>query len=212
MNTKVDEYISKAQNWHDKLSKLRTIILDCGLTEDFKWRNPCYTYQKNNIALIAGSKEYCALSFFKGVLLKDTNNILVQPGENSQSVRLIKFTDIQEIEDLEAIVKNYIYEAIEVEKAGLRVDFKAKKALVIPEELQIKFDENHRFQFAFNKLSLGRQRGYILYFSGAKQSKTRASRIDKYTQQILNGKGFHDCTCGHSKKMPTCDGSHKYIQ
>lgn len=212
MNPKIDDYLSKSKKWQEELSKLRAILLDCQLTEELKWRNPCYTYQQKNIALLGGFKEYCTLSFFKGVLLNDARNILVAPGENSQAIRLIKFTNIQEIIEIQAILKAYIYEAIEVEKAGLKVNFKKSTEFEIPKELQNKFDEIPQLKIAFNALTPGRKRGYILYFTGAKMSKSRQSRIKKYMPKILDGKGFHDCTCGRSKKMPNCDGSHKYIQ
>ena len=211
MNSEIDEYLSKVKKWRAEIEELRRIILDCGLSEELKWRSPCYVFEKNNIAIIGAFKEYCALSFFKGVLLQDTDSILQAPGENSQSVRLVKFTNIQDIRDAETILKNYIYEAIEVEKAGLKVDFKEKEELIYPEELQIKFNKNADLKTAFSTLTPGRQRAYNLYFTAAKQSKTRTSRIESCVQKIFARKGLNDCTCGLSKRMPNCDGSHKKI-
>ena len=192
MNPKVDEYLSKVQKWQDEFYKLRTIVLDCGLTEELKWGNPCYTFQKSNIVLMHGFKEYCALLFFKGTLLKDTNGILIRQTENVQAARQIRFTSVREIVKLEPILKTYIYEAIEVEKAGLKVKFKKTSEFTIPEEFQKKLDENHDLKAAFAALTPGRQRAYLFYFSQPKQSKTRFSRIEKYIQKILNGKGLND--------------------
>ncbi|MGZ4054860.1 MAG: YdeI/OmpD-associated family protein [Bacteroidia bacterium] len=192
MNPKVDFYFNKANKWQEELEKLRTIALDCGLTEELKWGCPCYTYQKSNIVLIHVFKEYCAFLFFKGALLKDTNKILVQQTENVQSARQIRFTTVSQIVKIKATLKAYIYEAIEVEKAGLKVELKKTTEYQIPEEFQTKLNKNAALKKAFYSLTPGRQRGYILYFSSAKQSKTRESRIEKYTQQILNGKGLDD--------------------
>ncbi|MCF6137825.1 DUF1801 domain-containing protein [Pseudalkalibacillus berkeleyi] len=210
LDPKVDEFLSETKKWKAEFEKLRTIALDCELTEGFKWMHPCYTFENKNIVLIHGFKEYCAVLFHKGALLKDTLGILVQQTENVQSARQIRFTNVDEILEKESILKDYIFEAIEVEKAGLEV--KRKNEFSIPEELEMKFDEMPDFQAAFEALTPGRQRAYILYFSKAKQAKTRESRIEKYKQRILNGKGLNDCTCGLSKKQPNCDGSHKYIQ
>lgn len=211
MNPKVDEFLSTAEKWKEEYEKLRNIVLDCELTEEFKWMHPCYTYEQKNILLIHGFKDYCALLFHKGVLLQDTHGILIQQTENVQAARQIRFTNVQEIDKMVTILKAYIHEAIEVEKAGLEVKMKEHKEFIIPEELQHKFDEMPTFKSAFKSLTPGRQRAYIFYFSQAKQSKTRASRIEKYTQKILDGKGLNDCTCGLSKKQPNCDGSHKSL-
>lgn len=211
MNPKVDEYLTKTKKWQKELEKLRMIILDCDLTEEFKWDVPCYMFEKNNIILLGAFKEYCALSFFKGALLKDDNAILSKPGENTQAIRIIRFKNIQEIIDIENILKTYIYEAIEVEKSGLKVTLKKNTEIIFIEELQNKLDENLELKTAFEALTPGRQRAYNMYFSEPKQSKTRESRIEKYIQRIINGKGLNDCVCGLSKKMPSCDGSHKYI-
>ena len=212
MNSKVDEYLGKAKKWQEELIKLRQIILDCQLTEELKWKVPCYTFQNNNVVLIHSFKEYCAIAFFKGALLNDTNGILIQQTENSQSGRQIRFTSVQEIIDMELVLKAYIYEAIEVEKAGLKVEFKKASEFNIPEEFQQKIEENIDLKAAFEALTPGRQKAYFLHFSAPKQSKTRESRIEKCIPQILKGKGLNDCTCGLSKKMPYCDGSHKFIK
>ena len=191
-NPDVDFYFTKAKNWKKEVVQLRAIVLDCGLDEELKWGCPCYTFQKKNIVLIHVFKEYCALLFFKGALLNDTDNILVQQTKNVQSARQVRFTNLQEIIKSESILKAYIYEAIEVEKAGLKIDFKEKKALVFPEEFQKKLNQNPRLKTAFAALTPGRQRAYNLYFSAAKQSKTRESRIEKYIPQILDGRGLND--------------------
>ncbi|QWF75055.1 YdeI family protein [Bacillus subtilis] len=191
-NPKVDEFLSKAKKWKEEFEKLRTIILDCELTEDFKWMHPCYTYNNKNVVLIHGFKEYCALLFHKGALLQDAHGILIQQTENVQAARQIRFTNVQEINELENILKAYIHEAIEVEKAGLKVDVNKNIELNIPEELQNKFDEIPALKIAFEALTPGRQRAYTLYFSQAKQSKTRESRVEKYVQKILDGKGLKD--------------------
>src|SRR6478752_670980 len=192
MNPKVDFYFNKAEKWHDELEKLRTIVLDCGLTEELKWGVPCYTLQKKNVVLIHDFKEYCALLFHKGVLLKDTNGILIQQTANVQAGRQIRFTNLQEIIDLEPVLKAYIHEAIEVEKAGLKVEMKKHEEYLIPEEFQSRLDEMPELKMAFEALTPGRQRGYIMFFSAAKQSKTRESRVEKSIEPILNGKGLDD--------------------
>lgn len=191
-NLKVDEFLSKAKKWQEEYSALRNIVLDCELNEEFKWMHPCYTLGKKNIVLIHGFKDYCALLFHKGALLKDAHGILIQQTENVQAARQIRFTNIQEIVGMETIIKDYILEAIEVEKAGLEVPMKAHKEYIIPEELHNKFNEMPTLKTAFEKLTPGRQRAYILHFSQPKQSKTRVSRIEKYTQHILDGKGLND--------------------
>ncbi|MEI2631505.1 MULTISPECIES: YdeI family protein [Bacillus] len=191
-NPKVDEFLSKATKWKEEYEKLRNICLDFELTEEFKWKHPCYTFNSKNIVLIHGFKEYCALLFHKGALIKDDHGILIQQTENVQAARQIRFTNVQEIVEMETILKAYIHEAIEVEKAGLEVDFKKDTEYKIPEELQSKFDEIPALKAAFEALTPGRQRAYILYFSQAKQSKTRESRIEKYMEKILNGKGLKD--------------------
>jgi uncharacterized protein YdeI (YjbR/CyaY-like superfamily) len=192
MNPKVDDYVGKEKKWQEEFINLRTIILECGLTEELKWNKPCYTFQHNNIVILQGFKEYCALMFFKGALLSDPNGILIRPGENSQAQRQIRFTNVQEIMDMKAILKDYVNRAVEVEKAGLEVNFKKTEEFSLPDELQKKFDELPTLKTAFEALTPGRQRAYILYFSKAKQSKTREARIEKYIQKILGGKGLND--------------------
>ena len=191
MNPKVDEHLSKAKKWREESQELRRIILDCQLTEELKWGQPCYTFQNKNIVLIGKFKEYCSLLFFKGALLKDAHGILKKPGEHTQAGRLIKLTSVQEIVKMEAILKAYIHEAIEVEKSGLKVKLKKHSEYKFPEELQNKLDEIPALKTAFQALTPGRQKAYILYFSAPKQSKTRVSRIEKCTQQILEGKGLN---------------------
>lgn len=193
MNPKVvDRFLDRAQKWKEEMKLLRKICLDCGLTEDFKWMHPCYTLKGKNVVLIHEFKEYCALLFHKGALLKDTENILVQQTENVQAARQIRFTNIDEIITLESTIKAYIFEAIEVEKAGLEVKMKKVSEFDIPQELQQKFKEDPALKTAFKALTPGRQRGYLLYFSQAKQSKTRVSRIEKYIPKIFDGKGVND--------------------
>jgi len=192
VNSKVDSFFSKPQKWKKEFEKLRTIVLECGLTEEYKWMHPCYTFQSFNIVLIHGFKEYCALLFFKGALLKDTNGILIQQTKNVQAARQIRFTNFREITNMKSILKAYIYEAIEVEKAGLKVNYKKTKDFKIPEEFQNKLDENNALKTAFESLTPGRQRAYIFYFSQPKQSNTRESRVEKSIQQILDGKGLND--------------------
>ncbi len=192
MNPKVDFYFSKSKKWQEEIEKLRTIILDCGLTEELKWGCPCYSLQESNIVLIHTFKEYCAVLFFKGVLLNDAKGILIQQTKNVQVARQIRFTNIREIIEKEPILKEYIYEAIEVEKAGLKVPLKKTEEFSMPEEFEKKLNKIPALKKAFDKLTPGRQRGYLLYFSAAKQSKTRESRIQKYMPQILKGKGLDD--------------------
>jgi len=192
MNPNVDVYLSKVKKWQEEFEKLRMIILDCQLTEELKWGVPCYTFQERNIVLIHGFKEYCALLFFKGALLTDAHGILIKQTENVQAGRQIRFTNVRDIAEMETIMKAYIYEAIEVEKAGLKVNFKKNTELIFPEEFQNKLDEIPALKTAFEALTPGRQRAYNIYFSEPKQSKTRESRVEKCMQQILNGKGLND--------------------
>ena len=192
MNPNVDFYFSKSKEWQEEMVKLRTIALDCLLTEELKWGCPCYKFQENNIVLIHEFKDYCAFLFFKGALLSDTHGILIQQTENVQAARQIRFTNLVEIIELETILKTYIYEAIEVEKAGLKVELKKPSDFKIAEEFQNKLDENPDFKTAFYALTPGRQRGYLLHFSEPKQSKTREARVEKCMQQIFDGKGLTD--------------------
>ncbi|WP_057938293.1 YdeI/OmpD-associated family protein [Algoriphagus resistens] len=192
MNTKVDFFFDKPTQWQKEYRQLRALVLDCGLTEELKWGVPCYTFQGSNIVLIHGFKEYCALLFHKGALLQDAEHILIQQTENVQSARQIRFTDVKEIIDIKSLLKSYIFEAIEVEKAGLKVELKKTKEYPVPEEFQVKLDENPELKAAFEALTPGRQRGYLLHFGSAKQAKTREERIEKLIPQILNGKGLND--------------------
>jgi len=192
MNPKVDFYFSKAEKWQGEIEQLREIVLDCGLTEELKWGCPCYAFEKSNIVLIHVFKEYCALLFFKGALLNDPNGILIQQTENVQAARQIRFTNLKEIVKLKKILKSYIYEAIEVEKAGLKVNLKKTTEFTIAEEFQNKLDKKPALKKAFYALTPGRQRAYLLFFSAPKQSKTREARVEKYIPQILSGKGLND--------------------
>lgn len=192
-NRKVDGYIKKTKKWKEEYEKLRSIILTFDeMDEEIKWMHPCYTLEGKNIVLMHGFKDYCALLFHKGALLKDPQGILIQQTENVQAARQIRFTNVQEIREMESLIKDYIQEAIEVEKAGLQVELKKTEEYTVPEELQQKFDELPELKTAFEELTPGRQRAYILYISKAKQSKTRESRVEKYVQHILDGKGLND--------------------
>jgi uncharacterized protein YdeI (YjbR/CyaY-like superfamily) len=192
MNPKVDFYFDKAKKWQEEIELLREVVLDCGLTEELKWGCPCYTLEKSNIVLIHVFKEYCALLFFKGALLNDANGILIQQTENVQAARQIRFTSVKEIVKLKKILKTYIYEAIEVEKAGLKVPLKKATEFSMAEEFKDKLDKKPALKKAFYALTPGRQRAYLLYFSAPKQSKTRESRVEKSIPQILDGKGLTD--------------------
>jgi len=192
MNPKVDFYFTNARKWQEEFEKLRNVILDCGLTEELKWGCPCYTYEKTNIVLIHGFKEYCALLFFKGALLNDDKGILVQQTKNVQAARQIRFTSVREIVKLKPTLKAYIQQAIEVEKAGLKVNFKKATEFTVPEEFQNRLDKDRALKTAFYALTPGRQRAYILHFSAPKQSKTREARVEKCMPQILKGKGLND--------------------
>ena len=206
MNSQVDPYFTdgcgrcplggtpacKVHTWPEELARLRMLLLHCGLTEELKWGVPCYTFQQHNVIILAAFKEYCALSFFKGALLQDTHSLLEKPGEHTQSGRIIKFTSARDIEALESTLEAYIYEAIEVEKADLKVDFNKSSELPIPEELQQKLDAIPDLKAAFEALTPGRQRGYLLYFTAPKQAKTREARIEKCMPRILQGMGMND--------------------
>jgi len=212
MNLEVEKYLSNLSKWKHELTRLHYLIADCGLVTTYKWKHPCYTFKEKNIVIIHGFKNYCAILFPKGVLLNDSKNILIQQTENTQSARQIRFTTLSEIEALKTTIKDYIYQAIEVEKAGLKVTKKKTSDFEIPVELEQKFKENADFKAAFKNLTEGRKRSYLLHFSQPKQAKTRISRIEKNTARILNCNGLHDCICGLSKRMPNCDGSHKQLE
>ena len=212
MNPKVDTYLADLDTWKEELTALRNIALACGLKEELKWGVPTYMAHNANVILLGGFKDHCVLSFIKGVLLTDSAKILESPGANSQSTKVVRFRSLQDIQEKEAILKAYLFEAIEVEKAGLKVEKKAIEEMVIVEELQNKLDTDPMFKLAFEALTPGRRRAYNMYFSSAKQAKSRLDRIEKFTPRILKGKGMNDCICGHSKRMPNCDGSHKYYE
>jgi uncharacterized protein YdeI (YjbR/CyaY-like superfamily) len=192
MNSKVDWFFDKATSWQDEYLELRKLVLACELTEELKWGCPCYTLNKNNVVLIHGFKDYCALLFMKGALLKDAKGILIQQTENVQDRRQLRFTSLSEIKKLQNVIKEYILEAIEIEKSGLKFEFKQTSEFKMPQEFQTVLDNTPELQTAFNALTPGRQRGYLLYFSAAKQAKTREARIGKYFQKILDGKGLDD--------------------
>jgi len=192
MNSKVDFFFEKEPKWQKEFEALREIVLDCDLIEELKWGQACYTFQKKNIVLIHGFKEYCALLFFKGALMTDPKKILIQQTENVQSARQVRFTNVKEIKKLGKTLKTYIYEAVEVEESGLKVELKKTADYKVPEEFQKKLNKNAALKKAFYALTPGRQKGYIFYFSQAKQSKTREARVEKYTPKILDGKGLED--------------------
>ena len=192
MNPKVDFYFDKNETWQKEIEKMRSIVLDCGLNEELKWGCPCYTFDNSNIVLIHGFKEYCALLFMKGALLKDAKGILIQQTENVQAARQIRFTNLEEIVAKESTLKAYIKEAIKVERAGLKVPLKKASEFSMPAEFKNVLDATPKLKKAFYALTPGRQRGYLLYFSSAKQPKTRESRVEKYVQKILDGKGLED--------------------
>lgn len=209
-NPAIDAHIASAEAWQPEMKALRRIVLATGLTEELKWDQPCYTHDGHNIVLIGGFKDHCRLMFCNGSLLSDPRSLLQKPGEHTQAGRYIPFTSGKEIKALEPELKAFIRAAIENEKAGVKPTFKTTPE-PIPEELQTKLNRNPALDEAFAALTPGRQRAYLLHFNAAKQSATRSSRIEACTPRILAGKGIHDCICGHSQKMPTCDGSHKHL-
>lgn len=192
LNPKVDAFLARETKWHNEFERLRAIILDCGLTEELKWGVPCYTFEKTNVVLIHGFKEYCAILFVKGALLKDPAGVLIIQTENVQSARQIRFTHADQIEEMEPVLKGYIKEAVENEKTGLKVEFKKTTEFKMVEEFQTKLEENPALRAAFEALTPGRQRAYLLHFSSPKQSSTRIARIGKSIQFILDGKGIND--------------------
>ncbi|SMY07163.1 DUF1801 domain-containing protein [Flavimaricola marinus] len=209
---KVTAQIDSAKRWRDELRALRAILLDTELSETVKWRNPCYTYDGGNVAMLYALKDCAAVSFFKGSLMSDPNGILLKPGENSQASRWMKFDEGQGVGQMEPILRAYVEEAIELQKSGAKVDFKRDEPLELVPEIQAVLAADPEFKAAFEALTRGRQRGYNLTIGGAKQSKTRTSRIEGYRDRILQGKGIHDCICGLSKRFPRCDGSHKQLK
>ena len=210
-NEQLDPFFEKPGNWQVELNELRKIVLETGIIEELKWKQPCYTMDGTNLLMVSSFKDFAFVSFLNGSLLADTENILVKPGENSQFSRLMRFKNVEEVKNLKSTLLAYLYEAIEAHKAGIKPAVIKEKVLEFPEELLEKFNSDSQFKTAFEALTPGRQRAYNIYFTGAKSSKARASRIESYTERIMNGKGFNDCICGFSKRMPNCDGSHKYL-
>lgn len=212
MKSPVEQYIQKAKNWQEEMTLLRSILLECNLTEVIKWGKPCYTLNDKNIVIIQDFKNHCDLGFFNGASLTDLKQLLVKAGEHTQSGRQLRFDDLEDIKKKRALIKAYVKEAIENEKKGIKITVEDIPAIEQVVELTTIFKKNKAFEKAFNKLTPGRQRAYNMFFAAAKQSETRISRIEKFIPRILDGKGMTDCTCGLSKRMPTCDGSHKYLK
>ena len=210
MDQKIESYFQENSQWSEKMAALRILLVESGLKEQFKWRVACCVFEGKNIALIGAFKSYCAIGFFKGSLLEDKEKMLVSQTTNVQSSRLLTFNSLHEIELKKEVIKKYIAEAIEIERAGLKVVFKKTAEFQVPDELNVLFEGESEFHQAFNALTPGRQRGYLLHFNGAKQTTTRMDRIMKCKARILAGKGLNDCICGKSKRMPNCDGSHKH--
>lgn len=211
MNSQVDQYISQAGGLQDSLNLLRRILGEFPLQEDFKWRTPCYRFNNANLVLLGYSANGCSLGFLKGALLQDPKQLLQAPGQNTRAARMLAFADVQAVQQMEPQLRAFIEQAIELEKSGAKIDFEKDRALPYPDELTRHMDEDPAFAKAFRALTPGRQRGYILHFSQAKQSATRTARIQKYHRRICQGKGILDCVCGLSKRMPNCDGSHKQL-
>lgn len=212
MDLKAEAYIAHIKKWHNEMAMLREILLNAGLQEEFKWGRPCYTIDSKNIAILYDFKSACGIGFFKGALMKDPKGLLKKQGEHSQSSRIMNFQDLNEIAKAKSVIIDYIKESIKVERSGLKQEKQDVHEMIIISELQELLDQDQSFKKAFASLTPGRQRGYHIFFSAAKQSETRISRIKKYKERILQGYGLNDCTCGLSKKMPTCDGSHKFIK
>jgi uncharacterized protein YdeI (YjbR/CyaY-like superfamily) len=212
MNRSIEEFMDNSFQWTAELELLRTIISNTGLNEELKWGCPCYTFNNANIAILGGFKNYCALSFFKGALLADTEKILIQQTQNVHAARQLRFTSVSEINKCEQIITSYLFEAIEIEKSGLKIEVEHDNELHITPEFYEKVNSDKEFELAFDMLTPGRKRGYHFYFSDAKNPNTRRARIEKSTARILMGKGLNDCICGWSKKMPSCDGSHKMLK
>jgi len=212
MKTAVELYIEKAKQWKDEMTLLRSILLETALTETIKWGKPCYTYNDKNIVIIQDFKHHCDLGFFTGALLKDTEKLLEKAGEHTQSARQLRFENLADIKRKKTIIKSFVKEAIENEKQGIKPVVEEKVELEKIVELENIFKKNKAFTKAFRALTPGRQRAYHMFFAGAKQSETRISRIEKYIPRIIDGYGINDCTCGMSKRMPNCDGSHKFLK
>lgn len=211
MNEQIDAYFNDANLWKEILPALRQVVLARGLTEDWKWGTPCYSLSGKNVVMISAFKAYCCVSFFKGALLKDEEGVLSKPGENTQAVRILKFTHADQMPTNIPFLQNFLHQAIALEKAGVQVEMAQPNDLALVEELVQKLANDDTFKQAFEALTPGRQRGYNLYFSAAKQAVSRIKRIQTYEARILSGKGINDCVCGLSKRMPGCDGSHKFM-
>ena len=211
MNPEVTEHIENLRSWKKEITALREIVLSSGLEETLKWKQPCYTHRNKNVLIISGFKDYCSLNFFKGSLLPDPEGLLVAAGNNSQAARQLRFRNMEEINSRLPAIRVFINEALHIEETGKKVHFKKVNEYELPQELREQFTQSAEFETAFRALTPGRQKAYILHFSGAKQAQTRLARIERYTPRILNGKGINDCVCGLSKRMPGCDGSHKHI-
>jgi uncharacterized protein YdeI (YjbR/CyaY-like superfamily) len=212
MNSKVTTYLNKPSQWKSAMIALRTLLLEAGLEESLKWGKPCYAYNDKNVVIIQAFKEHCDLGFFNGALLKDEKKLLIKAGVNTQAGRQLRFTNVQEIEQAKPIIKAYLKEAIANEKSGKKFVAETNSEKMIVEELDAIFAKNKTLKKAFEALTPGRQRAYLLFFAAAKQSATRIKRIESYSAKIMCGKGMNDCTCGLSKRMPNCDGSHKYLK
>ena len=210
MNPEVDRHIEALKAWRPETKALREILLSCGLKEEFKWRQPCYTSKGMNIAILGNFKDCCVVSFFKGAMLDDPDGILQKPGENTQAGRVIRFRNLDEIQSLAGRIRDLVHQAVDIEESGAVPEKKQPPVLQTPAELIDAFERDPALRAAFEGLTAGRRRGYLMYFNAASQSGTKTRRIESYRDRILNGKGIHDCVCGLSKRMPHCDGSHKY--
>lgn len=211
MNPEVEAFLNKPTKWKKEIERLRRLLLECGLTESIKWRNLCYSINNSNIVIIQPFKVYCALGFFNGALLSDPDQLLIKPGANTQAGRQLRFTDLKEIEKKSNAIKRYLKNAMEIQKKGIELIIEKNAAPDLPDELTSIFKQNAPFKKAFHALTPGRQRAYLIFFTGSKNTETRQNRINKYIGRILDGKGINDCTCGLSKRMPQCDGSHRFM-
>jgi len=212
MNPEIDQYIAKVKKWQKEMTLLREILIDCKLEEAIKWGKPCYSYNGKNLVIIQAFKDHCDLGIFNGALLTDSKKLLVKAGEHTQSGRQLRFNDSSEIVKLRAVIKSYIKESIALEKTGVKLEVTEKPEAIVVKELDAIFKKDSALKKAFAALTPGRQRAYLIYFSAAKQSETRISRINNNASKIMCGKGMNDCTCGLSKRMPNCDGSHKLLK